>query len=97
MHARERGSTVEIMMVLQCALQGLAGRYKQGVGPDRHLAFHISRASYDLPFDTLCATVRSKFLERASYYLFLPDGMAMSKLQTGTCSASLCSMVPAFM
>jgi len=29
--------TVEIMMVLQCALQGLAGRYKQGVGPDRHL------------------------------------------------------------
>ena len=58
---------------------------------------NISRASYDLPFDTLCATVRSKFLERASYYLFLPDGIAMSKLQTGTCSASLCSMVPAFM
>jgi len=29
--------TEEIMMVLQCALQGLAGRYKQGVGPDRHL------------------------------------------------------------
>ena len=29
--------TVEIMMVLQCALQGLAGCYKQGVGPDRHL------------------------------------------------------------
>jgi len=39
---------VEIMMVLQCALQGLAGRYKQGVGPDRHLCLpHIPRDSCD--------------------------------------------------
>jgi len=50
--------------------QRLAFHITRERGSIKHLGTfcNISRASYDLPFDTLCATVRSKFLERASYY-----------------------------